>query len=246
MKKLAKRMTGRGSATARGPSSPVAAPSTSFLGLSGVLLNGHVWLWVPLALTFACATAQEVQEPAVSAGKSTRVEEAPGPTQLLPFHGEGGFTVLMPPKPYQSERTENTPGGTVHVRLAQVRDEMAKYLASVSEFPKGSLDRIPSKDLLESLQRSTIKSMNGTLVSTQDVEVSGLPGREFTATDPQGSEVTARVFVGDSRLYTLAGTYPQGPIPGSIRQFLDSFQPPAATGLGNSGGGASTNKSPAR
>ncbi len=152
----------------------------------------------------------------------------------------------MPPKPYQSERTENTPGGPVYVRLAQVRDEMAKYLASVSDFPKGSLDRIPSKDVLQSLQRSTIQSMNGTLVSTQDIEVSGLPGREFTATDPQGSEVTARIFVGDSRVYTLAGTYPQGPIPGSIRQFLDSFQPPAATVLGNGGAGASTNKSPTR
>ena len=84
--------------------------------------------------------------------------------------------------------------------------------------------------------------MSGTLVSSHDVDVAGMPGREFTATDPQGSEVTARIFVGDSRLYTLAGTYPQGSIPGSIREFLDSFQPPAVTTLGKSGVGVSTDK----
>ena len=215
---------------------------------AGVLSRNHGWLCVPLALAFGCATAEQVQKPAVTAGSSTRTEEAPERTQLVPFRGEGGFSVLMPPKPYQSELTESTPGGPVYVHLAQVRDEMAKYLASVSDFPRGRLDRVRRKDLLDSLQQSTIQSMSGTLVSSHEVDVAGMPGREFTATDPQGSEVTARIFVGDSRLYTLAGTYPQGSIPGSIRQFLDSFQPPPVTTLGKSGVGVSTDKgsSPAR
>jgi hypothetical protein len=128
----------------------------------------------------------------------------------------------------------------VYVHLTQVRDETAKYLASVSEFPEGSLVHVQRKDLLDSLQQSTIQSMHGTVVSSHDVDVAGMPGREFTATDPQGSEVTARIFIGDSRVYTLAGTYPQGTMPVAIRQFLDSFQPPSATALTNSGTNVST------
>jgi len=209
---------------------------------ASVHLRDHRWLWAPLALVFGCAAPQHAEKPAATAGTSTRVEETPKPTQLVPFHGEGGFTVLMPPKPYQSERTESTTDGPVYVRLAQVRDEMAKYLASVSDFPKGSLDRVQRRKLLDSLQQSTVRSMGGTLVSSHEVDVAGMPGREFTATDPQGSEVTARIFVGASRVYTLAGTYPQGNIPGSIRQFLDSFQPSTASTLGISGAGVSTDK----
>src|SRR5262249_12533900 len=110
-----------------------------------------------------------------------------------------------------------------------------QYRSSASGLPQGSLDKVKSRDLLDSLQQATIQSMGGTLVNSQDVQVGGLPGREFTATDPQGSQVTARVFVGDSRVYTLAGTYPKGPQPGSIQQFLGSFQPPAGTAVGGSG-----------
>lgn len=204
----------------------------------GTLSRGFGWLGVSLLLAFGCATVEQPQKAAVTAESATQ-ESSAGATRLVPFHGEGGLTVLMPPKPYQSERTENTPGGPVYVHLTQVRDEMAKYLASVSDFPEGSLDRVPRKDLLDSLQQSTIQSMRGTLVSSHDVEVAGVAGREFTATDPEGSEVTARIFIGDSRVYTLAGTYPQGNIPVPIRQFLDSFQP-GATALMNSGASVRT------
>ncbi|MGZ5959444.1 MAG: hypothetical protein ACXWLI_13585, partial [Myxococcaceae bacterium] len=157
-------------------------------------------------------------------------------SQLVPFQGKNGYTVLMPPNPQTNDRTQDTPGGQVQVHIAQAQDPAGKYLSTLSEFPKGSLDRIKSKDLLDSLQQATIQSMGGTLVNAQDVEVAGLPGREFTATDPEGSAVTARVFVGGSRVYTLAGTYRQGQqVPGSIQQFLGSFQPPAGTAMGGSG-----------
>ncbi|HEY3586109.1 MAG TPA: hypothetical protein VGK85_03105 [Myxococcaceae bacterium] len=141
----------------------------------------------------------------------------------------------MPPNPEKNDRTQETPGGPVQVHIAQAQDPAGKYMSSLSEFPKGSLDKVKSKDLLDSLQRATVQSMGGTLVSSKDIEVGGLPGREFSATDPQGSQVTARVFVGDSRVYTLAGTYPKGEVPAPIQQFLGSFQPPAGTAVGGSG-----------
>jgi hypothetical protein len=182
----------------------------------------------------------------VTPASPTALQQASGETQLVPFRGQGGFTVLMPPTPYQSDRTESTPGGPVHVHLTQVRDEMAKYLVSVSEFPEGSLAQVQRKDLLDSLQQSTIQSMHGTVVSSHDVDVAGMPGREFTATDPQGSEVTARIFIGDSRVYTLAGTYPQGTMPAPIRQFLNSFQSASATALTNSSTNVRTDQGSSR
>jgi len=173
---------------------------------------------------------------AAGAGGAAGVAAAgPGASQLVPFQGANGFTVLMPPNPKKNERTQDTPGGPVQVHIASAQDASGKYMSSLSEFPRGSLDKVKSKDLLDSLQQATVQSMGGTLVKSQDVQAGGLPGREFTATDPQGSEVTARVFVGNSRVYTLAGTYPKGEVPGSIQQLLGSFQPPAGTAVGGSG-----------
>ena len=223
------------------------------------------WLVLPLAAGLGCAGAQQAQKETKAGGNSTLVDEGPASasaqnapataqagaagavgaagaagqaaaSQLVPFQGKNGYTVLMPPNPQMNDRTQDTPGGQVQVHIAQAQDPAGKYLSTLSEFPKGSLDKIKSKDLLDSLQQATIQSMGGTLVKSHDIDVAGLPGREFTATDPEGSEVTARVFVGGSRVYTLAGTYPQGQqVPGSIQQFLGSFQPPAGSAVGGSG-----------
>jgi len=218
----------------------------------------HWWLLVPLAAALGCAGSQKEQKVTKAGGDSTLVDEGPasasaqgagaagaaagaaaagqpGNAQLVPFQGANGFTVLMPPNPEKNERTQDTPGGPVQVHIAQAQDPAGKYMSSLSEFPKGSLDKVKTKDLLDSLQQATVQSMGGTLVNSQAAQAGGLAGREFSATDPQGSEVTARVFVGDSRVYTLAGTYPKGQIPPSIQQFLGSFQPPAGTAVGGSG-----------
>ena len=220
----------------------------------------HWWLLVPLAAALGCAGSEKEQKVAKAGGNSTLTDEGPGsanaqgagaaaagtagaagaaavaqPAQLVPFQGANGFTVLMPPNPEKNERTQDTPGGPVQVHIASAQDASGKYMSSLSEFPKGSLNKVTSKDLLDSLQRATVQSMGGTLVSSRDIQVGGLAGREFTATDPEGSEVTARVFVGNSRVYTLAGTYPKGEVPASIQQFLGSFQPPAGTAVGGSG-----------
>ena len=220
------------------------------------------WLLVPLVAALGCAGSQQEQKVAKAGGKSDLSDEGPasasgqgaGATgaaagaaaaaqpnaQLVQFQGANGFTVLMPPNPEKNDRTQETPGGPVQVHIAQAQDPAGKYMSSLSEFPKGSLDKVKSKDLLDSLQQATIQSMGGTLVDSKDIQVGGLPGREFSATDPQGSQVTARVFVGDSRVYTLAGTYPKGEVPASIQQFLGSFQPPSGTAVGGSGAAGAT------
>ena len=220
----------------------------------------HCLLLVPLTAALACAGSQQEQKVTKAGGNSTLIDEGPASASaqgagavgaaagtagaaagqpanapLVPFQGVNGFTVLMPPNPEKNERTQDTPGGPVYVHIALAQDSSGKYMSSLSEFPKGSLNKVKTKDLLDSLQQATIQSMGGTLVKSQDVQAGNLPGREFTATDPQGSEVTARIFVGPSRIYTLAGTYPKGEMPGSIQQFLGSFRPPAGTAVASGG-----------
>jgi hypothetical protein len=80
----------------------------------------------------------------------------------VPFQGANGYVVLMPPNPERNDRTQETPGGPVQVHIAQVQDPSAKYMSSLSEFPKGSLHKVKSKDLLDSLQQATVQSMGGT------------------------------------------------------------------------------------
>ena len=186
-------------------------------------LRKHWWILIPLAAALGCAGSQQEQKVSKAGGNSTLVDEGPasasagqgtarsrGAGQLVPFQGSNGFTVLMPPNPQRDNRTQDTPGGPVQVHIAQAQDASGKYMSSLSEFPKGSLDKVKSKDLLDSLQQATVQSMGGTLVKSQDVEAGGLPGREFTATDPGGSEVTARVFVGELARLHPGRHVPQG------------------------------------
>ncbi len=116
----------------------------------------------------------------------------------------------MPPNPEKNDRTQDTPGGPVQVHIAEAQDPVGQVHVEPERVPEGSLDKVKSKDLLDSLQQATVQSMGGTLVNSHDVEVGGLAGREFSATDPQGSEVTARVFVGGSQRLHPRRHLPEG------------------------------------
>ena len=157
--------------------------------------------------------------------------------QLIPFHSSGGFTVLMPANPQQVDRTEQTPGGPVQIHVAQAADPAAQYVSTYSDFPPGSLEKVKTSELLDAFQRSTLQATNGTLVGSRDIQVDGLPGREFTASQADGGQMTARLLVAPGRVYSLAGTYPQGQAPASVQRFLGSFArtPEGGPAVGGSG-----------
>jgi hypothetical protein len=201
-------------------------------------------------------------QPTKEGGKSQLIDEGPaqagatataaGATasaaapQLVPFQSSGGFTVLMPPNPQQTDRSEETAGGTVRVHVAQAAEPSGKptYVASYTEFPPGTLNKSKPKDVLDAVQQSTAKSVGGNVTASRDLQVAGLPGREFTAQTADGN-LTARVLVGKERVYTLAGTYGQDAPPDSVQRFLASFNPGAGAATGGSGDlGTSTAPAP--
>jgi hypothetical protein len=185
------------------------------------------------AATAAASTGQLVDEgPGSGAGNASA-----GAGQLVPFHSSGGFTVLMPANPQQVDRTEETPGGPVQVHVAQVSDPAAQYVSTYSEYPRGTLEKVKTPALLDTFQRSSLQALNATLVSAHDLQLDGLPGREFTASTPDGQQITARLLVAPDRVYSLAGTYPQGQTPQSVQRFLGSFARTSDSGPGVGGSG---------
>lgn len=220
------------------------------------------WFALPL-LALGCAhSGGESVQATKQGGKSQLVDEglasaqaagsaaAPGATastagQLVPFQSSGGFTVLMPPNPQQTDRSEETAGGTVKVHMAQAAEPTGKptYVATYTEFPPGALTQSKPKDVLDAIQQSTAQSVGGNVTSSHDLQVAGMPGREFTAQTGDGN-VTARVLVGKERVYTLAGTYGQGPPPDSVQRFLNSFSSASNAATGGSGGVGTTKSAP--
>ena len=98
------------------------------------------WLLVPLSVVLGCASTQQAQKPTASGESSTLVDEGASSAKaaqaapkasapaLVPFQGNGGFVVLMPPDPRRDEQTQDTPGGQVKMHIAQAQDVSGKYL----------------------------------------------------------------------------------------------------------------------
>jgi len=98
--------------------------------------------------------------------------------------------------------------------------------------------------LLDVFQRASLQALNATLVSAHDLQLDGLPGREFTASTPDGQQIAARLLVAPGRVYSLAGTYPQGQTPEPVQRFLGSFARTADSGPGVGGSGPASETPP--
>jgi hypothetical protein len=62
-----------------------------------------------------------------------------------------------------------------------------------------------------------------TLVSDKVIDLKGVPGREWTATNDHAN-LTTRQFLQGSRLYTVSVASSKGTTATQASQFLDSFQ----------------------
>jgi predicted Zn-dependent protease len=71
--------------------------------------------------------------------------------------------------------------------------------------------------------RRDIFAKGKTLLSDKAIDLNGIPGREYKASDDQYN-YTARVFLQGSRLYTLYVVSSKGTTATQASQFLDSFQ----------------------
>jgi hypothetical protein len=158
---------------------------------------------------------------------STAQPAAPAGQSLVPYTSPGGFTVMAPPNVTHGQQMRDTPQGPVEIHLTQASDpaKNINYLVSYSKFRPGALAKSNPKALLNSERDELVKSLNGQLLSSEEITISELPGMDFIVDVPANQRrVSARILQGKDEVYTLVTSYPPGAEPADVQTFLKSFR----------------------
>ncbi len=138
----------------------------------------------------------------------------------------GEYSVLMPPGVTTQEKAGTVANGEqmrIHIAEATPPGTGSSYLVSYAELPRDILSSVRMPDLLDGVQASTVRQVNAQLVSSKDITVNGMQGREFVARKPGEGTMLARVLVGDTGVFTLIGTYAAPQPPENVLRFLSSL-----------------------
>jgi hypothetical protein len=194
--------------------------------IAGCATNSNSHRSAPVAASQPSSTAQggsgvggSAAQPVAPAGQSQ--------SGLIPYTSPGGFTVMAPPNVTHSQQTRDTPQGPVEIHLTQASDPVKNinYLVSYSKFQQGALAKSNPRALLNSERDELVKSLNGQLLSSQEITISELPGMDFVVDVPASQRrVSARILQGKDEVYTLVTSYPPGAEPGDAQTFLKSFR----------------------
>jgi hypothetical protein len=141
---------------------------------------------------------------------------------------EGGFAVLFPQKPRQSERRLETPAGTVVMHMYSARVGEHVLAAGFADFAVP-----PDAALLDAMRDALLRNVGGRVESERAVTAGGFAGREIAARGRLGSGESAAQGMLRTRLMVRGNRYVQllsiG-APGSlgdadVDMFLTSFKP---------------------
>jgi hypothetical protein len=139
----------------------------------------------------------------------------------------GGFVVLLPQKPAQSERRLVTPAGPVLMRMYSVRVGEHVLAAGFADFPAAL-----EAPLQDALRDALLANINGQVINEREITAAGMRGREFSAkgtlgrgADAQTGLLQARLLVRGQRYFQLVSLG----APGSLQQadiefFLSSLK----------------------
>ncbi len=165
-----------------------------------------------------------------SAPTVRRHSNAQGPAQsntIQPFTSANGrFSVLFHAIPQQFPQPihlKNGKTGTVYVFYARADNNKTGDYVTYTDY---SPDVIASASPQVLLQRAEERFVTGkTLLSERVIDLDGIPGRAYTATDSDGNFYTAHEFLAGTRIYqvlvlTTKSNFPSGQDNG---QFLNSF-----------------------
>jgi hypothetical protein len=141
---------------------------------------------------------------------------------------DGGFVVLFPQKPAQSERRLRTPAGEVTMRMYSVRVGEHVLAAGFADFSQ-SIDA----PLVDALRDTLVSNIGGRVTQERPLDSGAAKGREFAATGMLGRGKDARPGVLRARMYASGRRYFQlvslggadGMTAADIDLFLASFKP---------------------
>jgi hypothetical protein len=139
----------------------------------------------------------------------------------------GRFTVEFPAGQIGEATDEDSlPGGgkeTVHqmgVAVGNGPESRVEYVVIYEDFPPGYI-KGATQDFLAARRDTFAKGK--TMLSDKAIDLNGIPGREYKASDDQYN-YTVRLFLQGTRLYTLFVVSTKGTTATQAAQFLDSFK----------------------
>jgi hypothetical protein len=138
---------------------------------------------------------------------------------------EGGFSILMPGTPEESNQNVGTEEEPVILRgFRSIRANEGMYLILYQDIPENANER-KVKAVLNAFPEYFAKAVKGQLISQKNITLNSYKGKEFKIKGSRGAIFRGRVYVADNRMYligvlTTKERYLRRTIPG----FLNSFQ----------------------
>ena len=176
-----------------------------------------------VAVAFACAHGQPASD---TTAAQPAPKPAPSRNAFAPLSfANGQYTVSMPPVTRRGEQRKPIQQGEVVIDTAESlppgTGEM--YTATYAALPVGIVERSNPKGLLDSVQQSTLQNMHAEQTDSKDLQVEGMPAREFSAKKPNVGNIKGRIVIAKDGIFSLITTYVSPQPSASIAQFLDSL-----------------------
>jgi hypothetical protein len=132
---------------------------------------------------------------------------------------DGNFSVLMPGKPKEEQKTGTSPDEPVEDRTYSVETKEGLFIVAYADFAQDIAQANP-KDVLDEVTKGF--ATGGTkVVSQREISLNGTPGREVEYTVAAGLNAQARIFLVDKRLYLVQVVTTKNE---DRQRFLNSFQ----------------------
>ena len=137
----------------------------------------------------------------------------------------GGYRVEMPGVPKRaSQRVEGRLGdATLIFDLLDLGT--TAYGVSYADLPDSIMTKRTVDQLLDDSRKGIVKNMDGSLVSSSNLQIEGHSGRSFTCSMPMKNACAARNVLVGNRIFQLIYVGPKGTETGAeATRFLESFQ----------------------
>jgi hypothetical protein len=170
---------------------------------------------------------QSVQEPAQSTPDNSTAGRAQSNT-IQPFTSANGrFSVMFHAIPQQFPQPihlKNGKTGTAYVFYARADNDKTGDYVTYTDYSPDVIAPASPQVLLQKAEKGFVAGK--TLLSEQVIDLDGIPGRAYTASDSDGNFYTAHEFLAGTRIYqvlvlTTKSNFPSGQDNG---QFLNSFR----------------------
>jgi hypothetical protein len=179
---------------------------------------------IALSLFAGAALANPAQSPSGGDAQQAATPQPAAATLMQPFTSTGGrFSVLFPGIPTQSSQPVQLKNGettTLYEFSVSADNGDASYIVMYNDYaPDAVADGAPA--FLKNTEKGA--TAGKTLLNDAVIDLNGIPGRAYAATDAAGFSYSVHEFLAGDRFYQLVVTTAKGSTTTQISQFMNSF-----------------------